>query len=95
MKNYLIIVCAAVAMIGCAHDRDRDRGGVGENSERQTGYDRNYKMPKSDSSNGSSVTNSSSVTNNTESGSTSDRSSGAGSQDNQSPTPSPTTTPQN
>lgn len=60
MKNYLMIVCAAVAMVGCAHNR----GGVGEDSERQTGserkveYDRNYKMPKSSDSIGAPPTSS-------------------------------------
>ncbi len=83
MKNYLMIVCTALAMVGCAHNR----GGVGDDSERQTGYDRNYKMPKTDSSHES---NGSSVTNNINNGSTSDRSNDAGNQDNQSPT-----TPQN
>ena len=90
MKNYLMIVCAALAMIGCAHNR----GGVGDDSQRETGsserkttYDRNYKMPKSESS---KRFDGSSVTNNVDSGSTSDRSSGAGSQDNQNPP-----TPQN
>ena len=83
MKNYLMIACAALGMIGCAHNR----GGVGEDSGRQTGYDRNYKMPKSESSR---KFEGSSLTNNVDAGSTSDRSSGAGSQDNQ-----PPPTPQN
>ena len=62
MKNYLMIVCAALAMIGCAHNR----GGVGDDSQRETGsnqnserktkYDRNYKMPKSSDSIGAPPT---------------------------------------
>ena len=61
MKNYLIIVCAALAMVGCAHNR----GGVGDDSQRETGserkttYDRNYKMPKSSDSIGAPSTSSS------------------------------------
>ena len=65
MKNYLVIVCAALAMVGCAHNR----GGVGEdsqremgsdqNSQRKTSYDRNYKMPKSSQYNGAPSTSSS------------------------------------
>jgi hypothetical protein len=65
MKNYLMIVCAALAMIGCAHNR----GGVGDDSQRETGsdqnserkttYDRNYKMPKSSDSIGAPSTSSS------------------------------------
>lgn len=77
MKNYLIIACATLAMVGCAHNR----GGVGDDSQRETGsserkatYDRNYKMPKSSEYKGAPADSS-----------TSDRSSGAGSQDNQAP----------
>jgi hypothetical protein len=68
MKNYLMMVCAALAMIGCAHNR----GGVGEDSQRETGsdqnserktkYDRNYKMPKSSESIGAPSTSSSTST---------------------------------
>ena len=78
MKNYLMVAGLALAMIGCAHNR----GGVGEDSERQTGYDNNYKMPKTEKSSSSSVTN--------EINSTSERSTVPSSEDNQSPT-----TPQN
>ena len=61
MKNYLMIVCAALAMVGCAHNR----GGVGDDSQREPGsnqkttYDRNYKMPKSSDSIGAPSTSSS------------------------------------
>ncbi|HEY0551958.1 MAG TPA: hypothetical protein VGF13_20305 [Verrucomicrobiae bacterium] len=80
MKNYLMIVCAAMAMVGCAHNR----GGAGNDSQRETGYDRNYKMPKSSESSGAPSTSSS-----TNSGtSTIDRSS-----ENQ--VPPNNTTPQN
>ena len=89
MKYYLMIVCGALAMIGCAHNR----GGVGDDSQREMGssqdserkttYDRNYKMPKSSEPIGAPSTSSS-----TNSGtSTIDRS-----EDYQSP---PNTTPQN
>ena len=74
MKSYLMIACTTLALIGCAHNR----GGVGDDSNRQTGYDRNYKMPKSEQYRPSSET----VTNDINSGSTSD----TGSQENQSPT---------
>lgn len=77
MKKYLIAVCAAAVLVGCA----RDRGGVYNRSSSESG--RSSTMQS---------TNSISDTNNTQSGtpqssgtqgSTSERSSGAGSQDNQ------------
>ena len=81
MKNYLMIACAALAMIGCAHNR----GGVGDDSQSETGsserkttYDRNFKMPKSSEYQGAPAD-----------ASTSDRSSGAGSLDNQTPPTEP------
>lgn len=59
MKNYLMIGCAALAVIGCAHNR----GGVGEDSQRQTSYDRNFKMPKSSEAIGAPANSSSTSTN--------------------------------
>lgn len=90
MKNYLIIVCAAVAMIGCAHNR----GGVGDDSQRETGsdqnserkttYDRNYKMPKSSDNIGAPSSSTS-----TNSGTSVERS------EDYPPNTTPTTPPQN
>ena len=77
MKNYLIIVCAAAALVGCANNQ----GGMSDRSTREAGsesYDRSSTNSVQSSTNGVSS-----------SGSTSDRSSGATSQDNQAPGSNP------
>jgi len=40
MKNYLVIACAVIALVGCA----KNRGSVGDDSSSQTGND--SKMPQ-------------------------------------------------
>ena len=76
MKTYLIAVCAAAVLVGCAHDR----GGVNNRSTSESGSS----MPSTNS-----ISNTNDQSNGTQSqssgtqGSTSDKSSGAGSQDNQ------------
>lgn len=57
MMKYLMMVCAAVALVGCAGDR----GGVDDSSSTQTGSE----TIQSSSTNSSSITNSSTTTNST------------------------------
>jgi hypothetical protein len=58
MKNTLTVLCAAIALVGC----DRNRGGMGDNSNRDTGAsssrDTTYPSTRSDSSILSTNTNS-------------------------------------
>lgn len=55
MKKYLIVVCAAAALVGCANNQ----GGTSDRSTRETGSE-SYDRSSTNSSN--SATNSSTVT---------------------------------